>query len=742
MPVLHVDSVVGARIALAGFPSPIVAIPVHNNSEDAVRCYESVLAHTPDPYGVLVVDDAGADRTPIDILDKLADHLDTTVVVLHRSVNGGFVQACNDAFAAAVGRDVLLLNSDCAVGPGWLEGMVAAASSSSLIATVTALTNHGSIVSVPQRNTPMRELPSGMDPTTAAARVADGALRLRPTLPTAVGHCMLIRRLALDLVGEFDEAFGAGYGEEVDFSLRALQVGLRHVCADDVFVYHRGGGSFGPGARQLQDANQALINARYPWYLHAVGAAATDEYSPLALALERARIALTGVTIGVDATTVDRTTSDSQVVVYETLCALAQLIDGDEIIVFHSPALPAGLAGAIDALPHTQRVEMVGPQPPTEPLVDVIYRPYQVTTIEELHWLRAVGRRLIVNQFDNMAWFDPTYFPSGDHWIQFRELTRLVLASADGVALMSAAAAHEVVAEGVLGDATPRRVVRWGTDHCGGAQAGSVRPTGLPDDDVPFLLGMGSPFHLRNRVFSLRLLEALRAGGWEGRLVLSGPTPPMGGSMGREAAELLVNPEWVDVVVDLGDVSQQEKNWLYDHAALCVCPSVVEGFGLVPFEAAHHGLPVVTTCQGGLGEVLPDEVVALDRFNLDEAVALARKLLTDPVAAEIQCSLMRTRALDYTWTRTATEVLGLIHEVLARPRRCVPGIVGPQPDQVEGEWSRTATAVGRSFEAVVQYARGTNGLKQLISPEGSQRQRSLRQFVNWVRRNTGVRARF
>jgi hypothetical protein len=75
MPIVHVDSVAGARTALAGLPSPVVAIPVYNSFEDTVRCYESVLAHTPTTHGVLVVDDAGADRSPIEILDKVADRL-------------------------------------------------------------------------------------------------------------------------------------------------------------------------------------------------------------------------------------------------------------------------------------------------------------------------------------------------------------------------------------------------------------------------------------------------------------------------------------------------------------------------------------------------------------------------------------------------------------------------------------------------------------------------------------------
>ena len=42
-----------------------------------------------------------------------------------------------------------------------------------------------------------------------------------PDLPTGVGFCFYVRRALLDAIGPFDPAFGAGYGEENDFCMRA-----------------------------------------------------------------------------------------------------------------------------------------------------------------------------------------------------------------------------------------------------------------------------------------------------------------------------------------------------------------------------------------------------------------------------------------------------------------------------------------------------------------------------------------
>ena len=65
----------------------------------------------------------------------------------------------------------------------------------------------------------------------------------------------------------FDAAtFGAGYGEENDFCLRARRRGWRHLLAADVFVEHAGGRSFGRRGAALRERNLRILNLRYPGY--------------------------------------------------------------------------------------------------------------------------------------------------------------------------------------------------------------------------------------------------------------------------------------------------------------------------------------------------------------------------------------------------------------------------------------------------------------------------------------------
>ena len=79
---------------------------------------------------------------------------------------------------------------------------------------------------------------------------------------------MAISRRAIEQLGLFDEiAFGRGYGEENDFSMRAVAAGMKNVLCDNAYVAHHGGSSFTPlGLQPDQDSMQRLLG-KHPGYL-------------------------------------------------------------------------------------------------------------------------------------------------------------------------------------------------------------------------------------------------------------------------------------------------------------------------------------------------------------------------------------------------------------------------------------------------------------------------------------------
>ena len=247
-----------------------VIVPVYAGLDYTIRCLESIVEHaagTRVPFELLVIDDASPEPALRDFVDRFAERdLPIRVTVLHNDENLGFVRTVNRGLRQAA-ADVVVLNSDTAVTAGWLDRLADAAAEPD-VATVTPLTSHGSLCTLPD---PLIEAFAldGADPRIdeCAAFIRDHSLALRPDVISGVGFCMYVTHRALELCGLLDEdTFGLGYGEEVDFSLRATRVGLRHVVEDSTFVFHRGGVSFGDGQSEGWARSSAIIDARYPFF--------------------------------------------------------------------------------------------------------------------------------------------------------------------------------------------------------------------------------------------------------------------------------------------------------------------------------------------------------------------------------------------------------------------------------------------------------------------------------------------
>jgi starch synthase len=117
---------------------------------------------------------------------------------------------------------------------------------------------------------------------------------------------------------------------------------------------------------------------------------------------------------------------------------------------------------------------------------------------------------------------------------------------------------------------------------------------------------------------------------------------------------------WIEEMVDV-----KTKIELYSHAAVFVCPSIYEPFGIINLEAMACATPVVATAVGGIKEVVvhgetgylvaidqmqesPFEPVAPERFSRDLAARI-NELMADPA---------KRRAFGEAGRRRAEEVFG------------------------------------------------------------------------------------
>lgn len=241
-----------------GRPRVSVVIPVHNAAEDLSRCLASVIALTAAPARLILVDDASTDPAVADVLDRLRGR--TGVEILLNDRNLGFTASCNRGIAAAGRDDVILLNSDTEVPARWIEKLMAAAYSTPETASATPFSDKAGAFSAPP-------VPEAMTTTDLSRLCAQSSLAVPPEAPTGHGFCLYLRRDAIDRVGLFDEeAFPRGYGEENEWSMRALRAGMRHVVDDRTLVRHRQAASFGADRAALMQAGRDVVDARFPEY--------------------------------------------------------------------------------------------------------------------------------------------------------------------------------------------------------------------------------------------------------------------------------------------------------------------------------------------------------------------------------------------------------------------------------------------------------------------------------------------
>lgn len=210
-----------------------VIIPVHNQIEWTRHCLESLRLHTPEPLEIIVIDNGSTDGTNEYL--KLQDD----VHVITNELNLGFPKACNQGLRYAHGEQLLLLNNDVVVTPGWLTGLLRALHSSPDIGLVGPCSNQVSgEQKVPTNYSNLDDLAS------FARRWTESHCGHRQEVSRLVGFCLLMRRCVVETIGWLDERFGLGNFEDDDYCRRAILAGFRCLIARDVFVHHEGHTTF------------------------------------------------------------------------------------------------------------------------------------------------------------------------------------------------------------------------------------------------------------------------------------------------------------------------------------------------------------------------------------------------------------------------------------------------------------------------------------------------------------------
>lgn len=580
----------------------VICLAAGDRLEEFVEGLRCALDHSAADVTVLVY--GGGVRT-LSVLDRMPSS--ERLAYIERD-------ALSDAAAAAAPADVVALAPGCLVGRGWLEGLRGAAGADASLASASALGADRVFSDTADLSVEWLDL--------AATDVAAHAVRNRPRLPAPDGACVYLRRSALDLVGAHDLLSLDGFGR------RCVARGLSHVLADDVLVLS-------------QDTTSGREDARSP-------------SGPLARAVGAARRAVRSMTVLIDARALSGPRDGTRLHVLKLTEAVAGTGEVSLSVLVTAGVDPSTRA-MLEALPRVN-VLIAGDGQTRQPRADVAHRPHQVSSPADLAVLARLGERLIITHQDLISFHHPDYFPSATASAGYRHLTRRALAVADRVLFFSEHVRVDALAEELVEPARAE-VVHIGVDHAVVDPAPvPVPPRGAEtlEDQDELILCLGSDFAHKNRLFALEVVRELQERhDWPGRLVLAGPHVRYGSSREDEQRLLEGSPRLAGAVVSLDEVTEAGKAWLMARTRLVLYPTVHEGFGLIPFEAADAGVPCLWAAGTALGELLPEDAAGVVTWDAAATADAALSLMRDATAAAANVAAVQAAADALRWEVTA-----------------------------------------------------------------------------------------
>lgn len=239
----------------------LVLLGYQKFEQTSCPCLESLRPWFGDPdIEILALDNASPDGSGDRMRRWCEAH--PTVSFVQSEHNRGFAGGMNWGADHSRGQWLLLVNSDTEFAPQALDVLKVVlrqvASNVAMVGPVTNAAGNGQRLWRPEAD---REewLRIG------AALHANPSGYLMPAYRCDF-FCIAIRADVWKQLGGLDPAFGLGYYEDFDFSLRLRKAGWEQAITEDVFVYHQGSASFQASrqARALMKHNKKLLQEKHP----------------------------------------------------------------------------------------------------------------------------------------------------------------------------------------------------------------------------------------------------------------------------------------------------------------------------------------------------------------------------------------------------------------------------------------------------------------------------------------------
>ncbi|MFM8284313.1 MAG: glycosyltransferase family 4 protein [Planctomycetaceae bacterium] len=175
----------------------------------------------------------------------------------------------------------------------------------------------------------------------------------------------------------------------------------------------------------------------------------------------------------------------------------------------------------------------------------------------------------------------------------------------------------------------------------------------------PFYLAVGVALPHKNCHALLPLVERMPGM----RLVIAGRcATPYGEWLRREIDARRLGGR----VLLPGEITDGDRQWLYQHCQAVFVPSLAEGFGLPVIEAMQLGKAVFLARRTSLPEVAGDEGFYWHSFDPDHMLDVLRRGLEDAARVPDHARRLRDRAARFSWERAAGDYLRIYGDTLAK----------------------------------------------------------------------------
>jgi glycosyltransferase involved in cell wall biosynthesis len=187
---------------------------------------------------------------------------------------------------------------------------------------------------------------------------------------------------------------------------------------------------------------------------------------------------------------------------------------------------------------------------------------------------------------------------------------------------------------------------------------------GLP---YKFILFLGTIEPRKNIIALIRAFDALKELAIQKnddnlkrfKLVIAGQS----GWLGEKIECEIQKAKYKNDIQEVGFIPAEDKPYFLNLATLFVYPSIFEGFGFPPLEAMKCGVPVITSNNSSLPEVVGVGGIMVNFDKPDEIQKAIQKILENPeLYNKLKISGLK-KASEFSWQETAKRFLEVIESL-------------------------------------------------------------------------------